>query len=482
MQKLFSTRPQPIQLSSDDEDDFNASSVGVGSCIPCLPRFLLGTGPIQLSIEQDATLDDYLDPRTTTSIEPLLDEYNSHGNDAMDGGNDAFGGAILHERSLTRNPFASSSAFGNISSVRDPAPPVQVDFLLETDAEDAEFLSDHRISAVIGDTSKVNKKDEGTLLDSTLFSSQLSRQFELFQAEQQQEDGYKDDSGDRVEPFELDKSDWTATRESSISNEVQQSVIDVPCSLGGEDAAAIPDTCNEGGEYEDTSPITTEDSPINSGSLDNPTSLTDPADDMDKVASITIEQNPPPNDYTYETPTSKEDLVDTSPAAALFSPSPPPSPIPTVSNTLSIRSSSLPHDTPERPTLPLLTTVSTAPSDLPSSQDIPPNDGYIMNGTSIMTSTTSSSPEMVPGAEIDHTGKRRPSVASVAHSFLGDKLDDFTEKLAYIRKNIIMSLDDNNNDDDDDDGDHEDLFNLRQQQHQPPLRRSRSGSLQDWRQ
>jgi hypothetical protein len=102
-----------------------------------------------------------------------------------------------------------------------------------------------------------------------------------------------------------------------------------------------------------------------------------------------------------------------------------------------------------------------------------------MNEASMMTSTTPSSPEMVPGAENDHTGKRRPSVASVAHSFLGDKLDDFTEKLAYIRKNIIMSLDDSNDDDDDD---HEDLLNLRKQQHQPPLRRSRSGSLQDWRQ
>jgi hypothetical protein len=166
MQKLFTTRPQAIQLSSDDEDEFNGSSVGVGGCMPCLPRFLLGTGPIELSIEQDATLNDYLDPRTSTSIEPLLDEYSSHNSDPLVGGNDAFGGAILHERSLTRNPFASSSAFGNISSVRDPAPPAQVDFLLETDAEDdAEFLSDHRISAVIGDTSKVNKEDEGALID-----------------------------------------------------------------------------------------------------------------------------------------------------------------------------------------------------------------------------------------------------------------------------------------------------------------------------
>lgn len=36
---------------------------------------------------------------------------------------------------------------------------------------------------------------------------------------------------------------------------------------------------------------------------------------------------------------------------------------------------------------------------------------------------------------------RRPSVVAAAQSLLGDKLDDFTEKLAFIKKNIIMSLD-----------------------------------------
>ncbi|CAO3591081.1 unnamed protein product [Absidia cylindrospora] len=72
-------------------------------------------------------------------------------------------------------------------------------------------------------------------------------------------------------------------------------------------------------------------------------------------------------------------------------------------------------------------------------------------------------------------GKRRSSVAAVAHSLLGDKLDDFTEKLAYIRKNIIMSLDD---DEDNDDYYDEDMAKLRQQQQHQQLRRSRSGSMQ----
>ncbi|KAL0077154.1 hypothetical protein F4703DRAFT_1247641 [Phycomyces blakesleeanus] len=36
----------------------------------------------------------------------------------------------------------------------------------------------------------------------------------------------------------------------------------------------------------------------------------------------------------------------------------------------------------------------------------------------------------------------RSTVSSVAHSILGDKLEDLTEKLAYIRKNIIMKVED----------------------------------------
>lgn len=49
-------------------------------------------------------------------------------------------------------------------------------------------------------------------------------------------------------------------------------------------------------------------------------------------------------------------------------------------------------------------------------------------------------PKTPPQPILPHTG-RRPSVVAVAQSLLGDKLDDFTEKLAFIKKNIIMSMD-----------------------------------------
>lgn len=60
-------------------------------------------------------------------------------------------------------------------------------------------------------------------------------------------------------------------------------------------------------------------------------------------------------------------------------------------------------------------------------------------------------PSHIPAEPADRSNKRRSSVAAVAQSILGDKLDDFTEKLAYIKKNIIMSLDDDDDEGWDDD-------------------------------
>lgn len=46
---------------------------------------------------------------------------------------------------------------------------------------------------------------------------------------------------------------------------------------------------------------------------------------------------------------------------------------------------------------------------------------------------------------------RRSSVAQVAQTYLGDKLEDLTEKLTFIKKNIIMSLEEDDEDEDDED-------------------------------
>lgn len=46
------------------------------------------------------------------------------------------------------------------------------------------------------------------------------------------------------------------------------------------------------------------------------------------------------------------------------------------------------------------------------------------------------------------THVRRTSVAQVAQSYLGDKLEDLTEKLTFIKKNIIMSLEEDEDEED----------------------------------
>ncbi|KAI8888749.1 hypothetical protein K501DRAFT_329628 [Backusella circina FSU 941] len=52
--------------------------------------------------------------------------------------------------------------------------------------------------------------------------------------------------------------------------------------------------------------------------------------------------------------------------------------------------------------------------------------------------------------ETARNNRRSSVVATAAQSILGDKLDDFTEKLAFIKKNIIMSVDSDEEYDDDD--------------------------------
>lgn len=70
-------------------------------------------------------------------------------------------------------------------------------------------------------------------------------------------------------------------------------------------------------------------------------------------------------------------------------------------------------------------------------------------------STAPKSPDVLPAdtltTDFQVSNNKRTSVAAtMAQSILGDRLDDFTEKLAFIKKNIIMSLEDEENWDEDD--------------------------------
>ncbi|ORZ23316.1 hypothetical protein BCR42DRAFT_447015 [Absidia repens] len=621
MQKLFGPRSQEIQLSSDDEEEFAGDLTGMSTgfgCVSCLPRFAMmgGSGTIRLPTE-DATLDDYLDPNTTTTIEPLLEEYNSQQTD------NAFNGAALQDSQqfLTRNPFASSATSsattndrstqhtfensnGNDNYHHDSYQEQQqqrhsfagalprVDFFLENDDNDAEFLSDHRISAVIGDSSKLasqfevfdaQDKNEPLLQDDCSESIVLDHQG----GEDEQDDDNTTATTASAQPFEI-QNDWIETLDpdSTVdstqheqhdelradSNEGQQqtnlideSLTDIPAHAEMitseiESRTASPintptndsnnnnkqtiddidkesklsaDVCSENAgtgrdmgdltcemksmtisignnaDKDDTkapADISLDDSNVSDADMELPslsshsvgeTAIQIPHSSNSTQLTDTKQLGTKRNDATNENIT----MIPTTNKSESSITSSPPSPMPSLSTENATRS--FPSTGLSRTPIPIqsLDNSSVSPpsptnvTDIEhghhekndNKQDIDNNNEEDTNRndtTSPSSDTSNAAQSLVVTAAAAATetesninmadGKRRSSVAAVAHSLLGDKLDDFTEKLAYIRKNIIMSLDD---DEDNDDYYDEDMAKLRQQQHQQ-LRRSRSGSMQ----
>jgi hypothetical protein len=64
------------------------------------------------------------------------------------------------------------------------------------------------------------------------------------------------------------------------------------------------------------------------------------------------------------------------------------------------------------------------------------------------TTDTPNEPQTSQDKSQRPTHVRRTSVAQVAQSYLGDKLEDLTEKLTFIKKNIIMSLEEDEDEED----------------------------------
>lgn len=68
--------------------------------------------------------------------------------------------------------------------------------------------------------------------------------------------------------------------------------------------------------------------------------------------------------------------------------------------------------------------------------------------------TPQTDPLSIPAQDHKQVTQRR---SSMAQSILGDKLDDFTEKLAFIKKNIIMNTDSDEEDEEEADNAEETL-------------------------
>ena len=168
---------QPIRLPEDDDDtDEEQQHSHRTSCIMPVWPFTQCLGPRhggRLTLGEDddnipssRILDEYLDPNTTVGIEPLLDQHAQDPNDddtnediitGGGGGDNAFfsgKAAVDPHRFLSRNPFATTISNPTTEQNNRRVIPEQ-DYLFEED--DAQFLSDHRISAVINDRAKVRK-------------------------------------------------------------------------------------------------------------------------------------------------------------------------------------------------------------------------------------------------------------------------------------------------------------------------------------
>ena len=166
---------QPIRLPEDDDDTDEEQHSHRTSCIMPVWPFTQCLGPRhggRLTLGEDddnipssRILDEYLDPNTTVGIEPLLDQHAQDPNDddtnediitGGGGGDNAFfsgKAAVDPHRFLSRNPFATTNSNPTTEQNDRRLIPEQ-DYLYE---DDAQFLSDHRISAVIDDRAKVRK-------------------------------------------------------------------------------------------------------------------------------------------------------------------------------------------------------------------------------------------------------------------------------------------------------------------------------------
>ncbi|ORY99126.1 hypothetical protein BCR43DRAFT_488775 [Syncephalastrum racemosum] len=524
-------RRQPIQLEESDSDDDHPTSCVAwpSSLTACLSRRIKLPDPSSLD-DHDALLDDYLDPNTTTGIEALLQNaaqpeeeeeeednnnnrasssYNGQAQQKEDTSNE-FRIFAEPDRFLSRNPFASASTT--------TAAPLR-DFY--TEYEDAEFLSDHRISAVISDTgSKINKEQEPTTEEN--------------QEGESSENGQELVSVQKEENAEREEQDWTptatihthdnepATKETSPVGSLDKSSAPAPVELPLIDTLsgfrindeAVPfnwdtfetEDAASGRDREPPYPTDDEQDFTDASPIFPPTNVSKDHSDVEEMEIVKEKEDgmqpryrnnqtlplpslprvpPPPREelkkedaipqetqeptaeacvteLAVKEPENEEDAVSkhgepiaegmevsSSPLLAEHA-------LPSTEQVTKQESTTGNHATEEE--------HHTSPLQLPTA-DTTMTDPLTMAAPLMPTpAPVPDTTPLDPSVEEEQVSSgRRSSVAQVAQSILGDRLDDFTEKLAFIKKNIIMSLED------DDDDDHWDKSSQRSKQRLDPI-------------
>ncbi|KAI8141167.1 hypothetical protein BJV82DRAFT_670796 [Fennellomyces sp. T-0311] len=369
-------RRQAIRLSDDESDDQDPRS----SCLPwCFKTQRIA---LQDDTPDSRILDDYLDPNTTVGIEPLLAQHPTQSDEFAN--NAIF--SSEPQRFLSRNPFATTTVAH------------RTDYFMEDD--DAQFLSDHRISAVISDRVKIN--DESS-------SNPVTR------IKTEEEEEREKRTSRTAEDYGSELLDVAAPKPERALDDTTASKDDDFAGRELDDFAADRELQDFGTEREldDIAPRNTDRELVDLSDSPPAQELKDfshsPAerelqDFGDPPAERELQEfNRSPKVKGYDIPGERE-LDDFNPVAEQ-------APV----------LSSSPRELVD---VPAIRSMSQPPSPKPNARDT-----------------------IDEVSEAGSSG-RRSSVAVVAQSILGDRLEDFTEKLAFIKKNIIMSLEDDDNWDD----------------------------------
>ncbi|OAD07145.1 hypothetical protein MUCCIDRAFT_107747 [Mucor lusitanicus CBS 277.49] len=424
----FPKKRSDIYLPEDDVDLDEPNASRLCCCLNFRGSNKQGLIRLPTNNRNQRTIDDYLDPRSPVSIEVLLQEQEEELDHyfGQTDDEDAYHGPPKKSGPLDLNFETTNSSF--------------------FEEEDAQFLSEHRISAILVDRPKLSgahifKEDtpvmEQELLDvvvptkSTSTGSISSRRFAFRKVESSEEE----DEDEEEEKEEIQQHTTTQIPSSSSPQELTSitnkpnpytTSLSASSSTSTTTSVSLPSITN-------TSVQPMEQQSVNGKASESSSQLVSPVN----TACLP--------DGTYKIPTSAQ-------------------------NGSQKHANEFPATTltrvPYQPLPPLqISPPSFSPSASASSSSSHHPHSVVVVKPQASTSSLSTT----------HNPGRRPSLVTTAQSILGDKLDDFTEKLAFIKKNIIMSMD--NDDEEDDDGDSYNHYYNADRRISQEMYRKRAGSL-----
>ncbi|GAN01691.1 hypothetical protein MAM1_0010d01125 [Mucor ambiguus] len=429
IETCFPKKRSDIYLPEDDVDFGESNVSGLCCCFKFRGSNKQGLIQLPTNNRNQRTIDDYLDPRSPVSIEVLLQEQEEELDHyfGQTDDEDAYHGPPKKLGPLDLNFETTNSSF--------------------FEEEDAQFLSEHRISAILVDRPKLSGahifKENTHAMEQELFDVVVPTKSTSTGSISSRRFAFK-----RVEPSE----------EEEEEGEEQQDVDIKVKEIEPNTTTQIPSPQELTSITNKLSPYTTSASSLSASSSTSTTSVLLPS--ITNTSVQPMEQqfvNGKANESSQlVSPVLTADLSESNYKIATSFQNGPQKHVNEFPATTLTR-------VPYQPLPPLqISPPSFSPSASASTSSHHPH-------TLINPQTSASS------LSTSHTPGRRPSLVTTAQSILGDKLDDFTEKLAFIKKNIIMSMD--NDDDEDNDGDSYNHYYNADRRISQEMYRKRAGSF-----